>query len=86
MAAARVNIICKNFVCFRNRGWGPGKGEGRRRFAMSLWSVTERETAGLRTEGCIFKKRPTIVWGFNLSRVSSWGLARGVCSIEVQCL
>ena len=37
MAAARVNIICKNFVCFRNRGWGPGKGEEQRRFAMSLW-------------------------------------------------
>ena len=36
MAAARVNIICKNFVCFRNRGWGPGKGEGGQRFAMSL--------------------------------------------------
>ena len=37
MAAARVNIICKNFVCFRNRGWGPGKREGGQRFAMSLW-------------------------------------------------
>ena len=58
MAAARVNIICKNFVCFRNRGWGPGKGWGTTR----LRYVTERETAGLQTAlKAVFKKRPKSV-------------------------
>jgi hypothetical protein len=70
MAAARVNIICKNFVCFRNRGWGPGKGEEQRRFAMSLWPNEKLLDSALKA---VFFLKTTIVWGFDLSRVSSWG-------------